>query len=166
VLGPASPPRAIAVLCQALTDTLQRRGESSPGVIRTTRPGYNFEEALPAIRLHDLRHTYATVGLRAATGWHEVKVISKRLGHASIGFTLDTYAHVLSAADEQTAHTLARHILAKQHDDNDAHCLGCISGCTPARPHGGPHMERSVSAGQRGRARGGIRTPTPCGTRT
>jgi integrase len=57
--------------------------------------------------------TYATVGLRNATGWHEVKVISQRLGHASIGFTLDAYAHVLPAADEQTANTLARHILGE-----------------------------------------------------
>lgn len=77
-----------------------------------------FHEARKAaglrhIRLHDLRHTYATVGLRNATGWHEVKVISQRLGHASIGFTLDTYAHVLPAADEQTAHTLAVHILGE-----------------------------------------------------
>lgn len=77
-----------------------------------------FHEARKAaglcrIRLHDLRHTYATVGLRNATGWHEVKVISKRLGHASIGFTLDTYSHVLPAADEQTAHTLAQHILGE-----------------------------------------------------
>ncbi len=69
---------------------------------------------LPRIRLHELRHTYATVGLANATGWHEVKVISKRLGHASIGFTLDTYAHVLPAADEQTAATLARHILGEE----------------------------------------------------
>jgi len=66
---------------------------------------------LPRIRLHDVRHTYASVGLRNATGWHEVKVISQRLGHSSVGFTLDTYAHVLPSADVETAHTLARHIL-------------------------------------------------------
>jgi integrase len=40
-----------------------------------------------------------------------VKVISERLGHASIGITLDTYSHVLPSADEQVAHSLARHIL-------------------------------------------------------
>lgn len=69
------------------------------------------EAGLRRIRLHDVRHTYATVGLAQARGWHEVKVISQRLGHASIGFTLDAYAHVLPAADEDTAYTLARHIL-------------------------------------------------------
>jgi integrase len=66
---------------------------------------------LPRIRLHDLRHTYASAALRSATGWHEVKIISERLGHASIGITLDTYSHVLPSADEQVAHSLARHIL-------------------------------------------------------
>lgn len=66
---------------------------------------------LPIIRLHDVRHTYATAGLANATGWHEVKVISQRLGHASVGITLDTYSHVLPAADEQTAHTLAKLIM-------------------------------------------------------
>lgn len=69
------------------------------------------DAGLPRIRLHDVRHTYASFGLAQARGWHEVKVISQRLGHASVGFTLDSYAHVLPAADEETAHTLARHIL-------------------------------------------------------
>jgi integrase len=65
---------------------------------------------MPPIRLHDVRHTYASVGLRNATGWHEVKVISQRLGHSSVGFTLDTYAHVLPSADEQTgAHARPSH---------------------------------------------------------
>jgi integrase len=68
---------------------------------------------LPRIRLHDVRHTYATTGLANASGWHEVKVISERIGHRSAGFTIDTYAHVLPAADEQVAHTLARLILGE-----------------------------------------------------
>jgi hypothetical protein len=55
--------------------------------------------------------TYASVGLRNATGWHEVKVISQRPGHSSVGLTLDTYAHVLPLVDARDGHTLARHIL-------------------------------------------------------
>ena len=66
---------------------------------------------LPPIRLHDVRHTYATAALAAAQGWHDVKVISERLGHASVGITLDTYSHVLPVADQATANTLARLIL-------------------------------------------------------
>ena len=66
---------------------------------------------LPPIRLHDVRHTYASAALANATGWHEMKLISQRLGHANIAITLDTYSHVLPAADEQAANTLARVIL-------------------------------------------------------
>ena len=47
---------------------------------------------LPRIRLHDLRHTHATALLK--DGVH-AKVVSDRLGHASIAITLDTYSHVL-----------------------------------------------------------------------
>jgi integrase len=47
---------------------------------------------LPAIRFHDLRHTAATLMLLSDVN---VKVVSERLGHASIQLTLDTYSHVL-----------------------------------------------------------------------
>jgi integrase len=69
------------------------------------------EAGLPPIRLHDVRHSYASAALASADGWHEVKVISQRLGHASVAITLDTYSHVLPAADVSVAHTLARLIL-------------------------------------------------------
>jgi integrase len=69
------------------------------------------EAGLPPIRLHDVRHSYASAGLATATGWHEVKVISERLGHANVAITIDTYSHVMPAADAATAHTLAKLIL-------------------------------------------------------
>ncbi len=47
---------------------------------------------LPKIRLYDLRHTTATLLLSAG---ENPKVVSERLGHASIVLTLDTYSHVL-----------------------------------------------------------------------
>lgn len=47
---------------------------------------------LPGIRLYDLRHTTATLLLSAG---ENPKVVSERLGHASIVLTLDTYSHVL-----------------------------------------------------------------------
>lgn len=46
---------------------------------------------LPTIRLHDLRHGYATLALRA--GVHP-RVVQERLGHASVGITLDVYSQV------------------------------------------------------------------------
>jgi integrase len=50
------------------------------------------EAELPQIRFHDLRHTAATLLLLA--GVHP-KIVSERLGHASIEVTLNTYSHVL-----------------------------------------------------------------------
>ena len=46
---------------------------------------------LPKIRLHDLRHTHATLALRA--GVHP-RIVQERLGHANVSITLDTYSHV------------------------------------------------------------------------
>ncbi|MDT2010318.1 site-specific integrase [Rhodococcus opacus] len=49
-------------------------------------------EAVPALKLHGLRHTHATLLLTAGV---PVTVVSKRLGHASSTITLDVYGHVL-----------------------------------------------------------------------
>ncbi len=48
--------------------------------------------SMPPIRLRGVRHTHATLLLRAAVN---PKVVSERLGHSSVAFTLDTYAHVI-----------------------------------------------------------------------
>ncbi len=63
---------------------------------------------LPRIRLHDLRHSYATAAL--ATGI-SAKVVSERLGHSSVSITLDIYSHVLPSIDEKAANTVASFIL-------------------------------------------------------
>lgn len=60
--------------------------------------------ALPRIRLHDLRHTHATLAL--AAGVHP-KVVSERLGHASVTMTLDTYSHAIPAIDADAAAKVA-----------------------------------------------------------
>ena len=52
------------------------------------------------IRVHDLRHTHATLILKS--GVHP-KVVSERLGHASVGITLDIYSHVLPRLREAAA---------------------------------------------------------------
>ena len=59
---------------------------------------------LPRIRFHDLRHTHATLAL--AAGVHP-KVVSERLGHASIVITLDTYSHAIPALQETAAELVA-----------------------------------------------------------
>lgn len=63
---------------------------------------------LPKIRLHDVRHSYATAALAAGI---PAKVVSERLGHANIAITMDTYSHVLPGLDAQAAGTVARLIL-------------------------------------------------------
>lgn len=60
---------------------------------------------LPRIRMHDLRHTWATLALQA--GIHP-KVVSERLGHASTSITLDIYSHVQPELDAHAATAVAR----------------------------------------------------------
>jgi len=52
------------------------------------------------IRLHDARHTHASLMLKQ--GIHP-KVVQERLGHASIQMTLDTYSHVAPGIQEAAA---------------------------------------------------------------
>jgi integrase len=52
------------------------------------------------IRIHDLRHLHATLLLQA--GVHP-QVVSERLGHASVAFTLETYSHVLPHLQTEAA---------------------------------------------------------------
>ena len=68
---------------------------------RPLEPG----EAFPRIRFHDLRHSAATLLL--AEGVHP-KIVQERLGHATIGITLDTYSHILPSMQQETAERLDR----------------------------------------------------------
>jgi hypothetical protein len=55
-----------------------------------------------------VRHSYATAALKAGIS---AKVISERLGHASVAFTLQTYGHVIPGMDRDAAVTVADLIL-------------------------------------------------------
>lgn len=57
-------------------------------------------DCVPRIRFHDLRHTHATILLLNDV---PVKVVSERLGHASISITLDIYTHVLPNMQKEAA---------------------------------------------------------------
>ena len=59
---------------------------------------------LPKIRLHDVRHTHATIALRAGV---PVKVISERLGHEDPAFTMKQYAHVIPGMQAEAALLIA-----------------------------------------------------------
>lgn len=58
------------------------------------------DEGLPPITFHDLRHINATIALVAGVS---PKVVSERLGHASVRFTLDRYGHVTKEMDRRAA---------------------------------------------------------------
>ena len=62
---------------------------------------------LPRIALHDLRHTHATLMLATSTDLAELNVVSDRLGHATVGFTLTTYGHSLPGRQSAGAHRVA-----------------------------------------------------------
>lgn len=62
------------------------------------------DSGLPRIRLHDLRHTHATLAL--AAGIHP-KVVSERLGHSTVAFTMDVYSHAIPSMEAEAAETIA-----------------------------------------------------------
>ena len=82
--SPAGGPRSPDSVCNMLHRVLNRAG-------------------LPKVRFHDLRHTFATLALQNGV---DIKTVSGMLGHYSAGFTLDTYAHVTTAAQKEAANTM------------------------------------------------------------
>lgn len=89
---PLHPERVSKLFGQALQRAIKASQKADP-----TRP-------LPRVRLHDLRHTHATLGLEAGI---PVTVMSQRLGHKSTRITEDTYQHVLRELQESAANQIA-----------------------------------------------------------
>jgi integrase len=65
---------------------------------------------VPQIRFHDLRHCHATLLLQQ--GVHP-KIVQERLGHATIGMTLDTYSHVVPGMQERAAADFEKHLFGE-----------------------------------------------------
>ncbi len=65
------------------------------------------DDQLPPITLHGLRHTWATLALRAGI---DIKIVSERLNHSSTTITREIYTHVTppmqSDAAERVAHLI------------------------------------------------------------
>lgn len=72
----------------------------NPGAVTRAFAKLVVDLGLPKVRFHDLRHSHATQLLRE--GIHP-KVVSERLGHATVGITLDTYSHVTPSMQEEAA---------------------------------------------------------------
>ena len=89
------------------------------GPIHPKTLSWYFDQAvkrakLPRIRLHDLRHSHATLALKA--GVHP-RVVQERLGHANVGVTLDTYSHVSMPMQAQAAELVAELIIRQLNRD-------------------------------------------------
>jgi len=111
---------------QVSRDWRDQRAAEQPGLQAINRDAYVFAQpdgslthphlisdafkrlvkrsGLPRIRLHDLRHTHATLLLKAGV---PIKVVSERLGHSTPAFTMTTYQHVLPGMQRDAADTFA-----------------------------------------------------------
>ena len=79
-----------------------------PDTIRQRFDRLAAAAGLSRITFHDLRHSYATGALKAGIN---PKVISERIGHANVGFFLQTYAHVLRNDDRDAAEQAAAFLI-------------------------------------------------------
>ena len=66
---------------------------------------------IPRIRLHDLRHTHATILLQQNV---HPKVVSERLGHSSIAFTMTVYQHVMPGMQAEAAATFGEALFGQR----------------------------------------------------
>lgn len=77
------------------------RGEPiHPHAISQTFERISRRAGVPVIRLHDLRHTHASLLIASGV---PVKVVSERLGHATPSYTIETYQHLLPGMQAQAA---------------------------------------------------------------
>ena len=75
-----------------------------PWVVSKVFRDHGRAAMLPPIPLHGLRHTYATLALASGVN---PRIVSGRLGHATVALTLDVYSHVLPQADREAAERIA-----------------------------------------------------------
>ncbi len=108
------------------------------------------DSGLPRIRLHGLRHTRATIALRAGV---PVKVISERLGHEDPAFTMKQYAHVIPGMQAEVSALVAR-------VPQDLTALfGQQAGPKGRCVSNGPPGARHAFSGGKATARGDLRPP-------
>ena len=65
---------------------------------------------LKPIRLHDARHTHASIMLKQDV---HPKIVQERLGHSSITITLDTYSHVAPGLQQVAAAGFDKMVLSR-----------------------------------------------------
>jgi integrase len=97
---------------------------------------------LPPIRLHDLRHTAASLALQAGV---PMKVVSEQLGHSSLAITADTYTSVVPAVAQAAAEAVANLVPRSRTAD-------AVTPSFPIEPERGSDevLEGRKTAGQEG----------------
>ena len=81
-----------------------------PDTVSHTFANIIKKSGLPHLRLHDLRHTRATMMMELGIN---PKVVSERLGHASVVITLDLYSHVSPGLQEEAAAKFGEELRAR-----------------------------------------------------
>ena len=87
-----------------LVFTREDGSQLHPDTVTTVFEQLHRAAGLPPIRLHDLRHTAASLALAAGV---PLKVVSEQLGHSSLAITADTYTSVLPAVAQAAAEAVA-----------------------------------------------------------
>jgi integrase len=88
-----------AIFGAQIADRLAAREAQRPHAVGRLRVCQSF---------HDLRHSYATGALKAGVS---PKILSERIGHADVGFFLQTYAHVITNDDREAAQQAASFLI-------------------------------------------------------
>ncbi|MEP6649893.1 MAG: tyrosine-type recombinase/integrase [Lapillicoccus sp.] len=86
---------------------------------------------LPQLRLHDLRHTNASLALQAGV---DLKVVSERLGHSQLAITADLYTHVHRGLGQEAADRIAGALRPSPNHPSDA----LPAASLPQPPENGP----------------------------
>lgn len=81
------------------------------------------------IRLHDMRHTYATTSLDAGV---DPKIVADRIGHANMAYTLAVYTHKSTGKDRGVVETVAVVLLGTGWT-----CTGCKAAYIGTAPDDG-----------------------------
>ncbi|WP_258359423.1 site-specific integrase [Moorella sulfitireducens (nom. illeg.)] len=83
---------------QGLVFCQQNSKPLHPDTISSWFPNFLEEIGLPRLNFHCLRHTHASLLLKAGV---DIKIISKRLGHSSISITYDIYSHLMPGMERE-----------------------------------------------------------------
>ncbi|MCO9000248.1 tyrosine-type recombinase/integrase, partial [Clostridioides difficile] len=76
-----------------------------PAALSKTFHNFINRNNLRHIRVHDLRHTNASLLLLGGT---HMKAVSERLGHTDIKITMNRYSHVLEEMDKEASDNLSK----------------------------------------------------------